>query len=321
MTQVRTALAGAQICGLMSAMTDPYAPHHSFVRVAARAPQLWRVVLVVVGFEVIFALSPDIVMIFLSGEAARNAYLEGTSAFGTLAQFFTFVIGCVGLVMLLHLVHGRGFWSLIGPAQSAWRDLCAVAWGGALVLFAQELLPPWYDLGSDVEVRPFARWLLLIPVTLLALFVQVGTEEMLFRGYLQQQFACLSKQRWVWMGIPSIMFGGLHYWNGNGATEGFMWALWATMLGAACADLTARTGNLGAAVGLHLANNAFAILLYGISGWAGTGVALFLFPYVDPIEYSAEISALPTQWIIFQVAGQMLSVLVMWLAARIAIRK
>lgn len=321
MTQVRTALAGQQLRGLMSTMSDPYAPHHSFVSVAARAPQLWRVGLVVFGFEVIFGLAPDIMLTFLSGSGAREAYIEGTSAFGTLAQFFTFGIGALGLVMLLNLVHGRGFWSLIGPADAAWRDMVAATWVVVLVLLAQELLPPWYDLSSAQMPRPLAGWLLLIPVTLLALLVQVGTEEMLFRGYLQQQFACLSDKRWVWMGVPSLMFGVLHYWNGNGAAEGFMWALWATMLGIACADLTARSGNLGAAVGLHLANNAFAILLYGISGWSGTGVALFLFPYEDPATYSDGIGALVTPFILLQIAGQMLSLLVMWLAARLAIRR
>ena len=62
------------------------------------------------------------------------------------------------------------------------------------------------------------------------------------------------------MVLPSVMFGALHFWNGNGAAEGVLWAIWATALGIACADLTARTGNLGAAIGLHMANNVFALL-------------------------------------------------------------
>ena len=170
-------------------------------------------------------------------------------------------------------------------------------------------------------MRPLPRWALLIPVTVIVLLIQTGTEELVFRGYLQQQLACLSPHRWVWMGIPSVMFGTLHYWNGHGAAQGALWAFWAMMLGMACADLTARSGNLGAAVGLHLANNAFALLLYGIAGWSGTGVALFLFPYEDPAAYSEGIDALISPWVILQATTQILSVLVMWLAARIAIRR
>jgi membrane protease YdiL (CAAX protease family) len=304
----------------MSGMTDRYASHRPFFAVAAHAPQLWRVVLVVAGFELIFALSSDIVYEFLALFGAQQAYLKGTSAFGTLMQFATFGIGAAGLVMLVNLLHGRGFWSLIGPVRAAWRDLIMVTAAVALVLLVQEILPPWYDL-SIAKMRPLPDWVLLIPVTIIVLLIQTGTEELMFRGYLQQQLACLSQRRWVWMGIPSVMFGTLHYWNGHGAAEGALWAFWAMMLGMACADLTARSGNLGPAVGLHLANNAFALLLYGIAGWSGTGVALFLFPYEDPAAYSDGIDALISPWVILQVATHILSVLVMWFAARIAIRR
>jgi membrane protease YdiL (CAAX protease family) len=301
-------------------MNDPYAPHQSFVVVAAQRPQLWRVVCVIVGFELIFALSSNIVMDVLGLTGGQNAYVEGVSTFGTLMQLLTFGIGGVGLVMLVNLLHGRGFWSLIGPVRAAWRDLIVVTVAVALVLLVQEVLPPWYDL-SIANMRPLPRWVLLIPVTVIVLLIQTGTEELMFRGYLQQQLACLSPRRWVWMGIPSVMFGTLHYWNGQGAAQGALWAFWAMMLGMACADLTARSGNLGAAVGLHLANNAFALLLYGIAGWSGTGVALFLFPYEDPAIYSDGIDALISPWVILHLATQILSVLVMWLAARIAIRR
>lgn len=304
----------------MSRMADPYASHQPFVAVAARHSQLWRVVLVVVGFETIFTLSSGIVMDFLGIVGGQDAYIEGVSAFGTLMQFATFGIGAIGLVMLVNLIHGRGFWSLIGPVHAARHDLFTVTVAVALVLLAQEVLPPWYDL-SSAKIRPLPRWVLLIPVTMLVLLVQVGTEELMFRGYLQQQLACLSSRRWVWMGIPSVMFGTLHYWNGHGAAEGALWALWATMLGMACADLTARSGNLGAAIGLHLANNAFALLLYGIAGWPGSGVALFIFPFEDPAIYSDGIDALMSPWVLLRVTAQFLSVLVMWLAARIAIRR
>ncbi|KJZ19125.1 CAAX protease [Loktanella sp. S4079] len=302
-------------------MADPYVLHRNFVNVAARAPQLWRVVVVLVGFEIVFAISPDLVLGLLPSSALQDAYKEGTSAFGTLAQFLTFGLSGCGLVMLVQLLHARGFWSLIGPQQSAWRDLCAVTGVVSIVLFVLELLPPWYDLGAVDSVRPLTVWVSLIPVTLVALLIQVGTEEMLFRGYLQQQLACLSSRRWMWMGVPSLMFGMLHYWNGNGQVEGLMWALWAMLLGMACADLTARSGNLGAAIGLHLANNAFALLLYGIANWPGTGVALFLFPYEDPASFGAQINALPTFAIVMQIISQALSVFVMWLAARYAIRR
>ena len=42
------------------------------------------------------------------------------------------------------------------------------------------------------------------------------------------------------MGLPSLLFGAAHYLNGFGPADGVLCALQATLLGLACADLTAR---------------------------------------------------------------------------------
>jgi membrane protease YdiL (CAAX protease family) len=302
-------------------MSDPYAAHQDFVRPAWGAPQLWRVLVMIVAFEVVFALSPNVLTAFLPSDAAVDAFYEGTTAFGTLAQFFVFGVTAMGFLVLLRLLHGRGFWSLIGPADAAKRDLIRVAWAVAGWLLLLEFLPPWINPADLAEVRDIAAWAILVPVALVALLIQVGTEEIFFRGYLQQQFACISRSRWTWMFLPSAMFGALHFWNGNGAAEGTIWAIWATVLGMACADLTARTGNLGAAIGLHLANNAFALLVVAVQDWPSSGLALFLYPYEDPALYSYGVEALFTPWVIFQLLTMLLSVSIMWLAARIAIQR
>lgn len=302
-------------------MSDRYAAHARFIHPARAASELWRVLLMILAFEAVFALSPAIVVAFLPSDSAVAAFNDGTGAFGTLAQFFSFGISGIGLVILLGLIHGRGFWTLVGPSEEARQDLIRVAWAVGLWLLALELLPPWINTADLAEVRDFGTWLILVPVALAALLVQVGTEELFFRGYLQQQFACISDRRWVWMVVPSVMFGGLHFWNGNGVAEGVLWAIWATALGVACADLTARSGNLGAAIGLHLANNAFALLIVGVQGWPSSGVALFLYPYEDPELYRYGAEALLEPWVIVQLLSMLVSVLIMWLAARIAIKR
>lgn len=302
-------------------MVDPYAAHHAFVRPAWRAPQMWRVMTMVIAFEIVFALSPRVFAALLPTQAAVDAFYEGTSAFGTLSQFFCFGVSAIGFLFLLRLLHGRGFWSLIGPAAEAKRDLIRVTVAVATWLFVLELLPPWISTADLAEVRDIGTWAILIPFALIALLIQVGTEEIFFRGYLQQQLACISRSRWAWMFVPSAMFGALHFWNGNGAAEGTIWAIWATVLGMACADLTARTGNLGAAIGLHLANNAFALLVVSVQDWPSSGLALFLYPYEDPALYAYGVEALLSPWVIFQLLTMLLSVCVMWLAARIAIER
>lgn len=303
-----------------AAMSNPYAAHARFIRPAAQIGGFWRIVVMVVLVDLVFQITPGITAMLLP-PSARDSYFAATTATGTLLQFFAFGIPLVGMLGLLHLLHRRGIVSLIGDLPIAWADLKHVTSVVVLVLLVLEVLPPWGYGTETAEMRAFGPWVTLLPVALLAVLVQVSAEELFFRGYLQQQCACLSSARWVWMGLPSALFGLLHYWNGFGAADGVIWAIWAGLLALACADLTARTGNLGAAIGLHLANNLIAVLLYGVQGWPASGLALFVYPYADPAEIAAGIGALLTPWVIVQLLVQIASVYVMWLAARVAIRR
>lgn len=301
-------------------MDNRYAAHDAFIRPAHAAPEIWRVIVMIFAFEAVFAVSPVAFAALLPGEALRDEFFDGVTAFGTLAQFLSFGIALAGFLFLLNLLHARGLASLIGPREQARADLIRVTLAVSFWLVLIEILPPWIN-PAEVELpRSFVLWLALVPVTLLVLLVQVATEELFFRGYLQQQFAALSRSPWAWMVVPSVIFGGLHYWNGNGPAEGLLWAVWATGLGMACADLTARTGNIGAAVGLHLANNAFALLVVHVAGWPTSGVALFLYPYQDPAVFAGGVETLLEPWMIFEAIVLGFTTYIMWVAARISLR-
>ena len=302
-------------------MRDPYAPFDEFVRPAWKAKELWRIIAMIILFEIIFALTPSVFALLLPTQTMVDEFYDGVTTFGTLAQFAAFGVSAAGLVVLLRLLHGRGFWSLIGPQTATKTDLIRVATQVAFVLLVIELLPPWSLWNLQAEMRPLGSWAAFLPFALVTLLIQVGTEEMFFRGYLQQQFACVSSSKWAWMIVPSVMFGGLHYFNGNGTGDGLVWAIWATSLGIACADLTARTGNLGAAIGLHLANNLFALMLVAIDGWPSSGLALFLLPHEDPQAYAYGVAELLNPWMMLYLLTMLLTTYVMWLAARIALKR
>ncbi|HBS98322.1 MAG TPA: CPBP family intramembrane metalloprotease, partial [Citreicella sp.] len=107
------------------------------------------------------------------------------------------------------------------------------------------LLPPW-PLSADLQPGlPPVTWLALLPLTLLALLVQTGSEEILFRGYLQSQLAARLPWPAVWLVLPSALFAlGHHAPAIYGANAGLV-TLWAFVFGLAMADLTARSGTLG----------------------------------------------------------------------------
>lgn len=301
-------------------MSDDYAPHSSFIHPARSVTHPRHITTVLAVFLAAFFVFPFVITMFLPA-GAQIAFFEGDTPFGTLAQFGVFGLSAFVFVKALRRVHGRGFWSLIGPYQAAWFDLRRAAVAVGLVLIVVQIVLPWGAWGEPSQVRGLAVWLMLLPFAVAAILIQVTTEEIVFRGYLQQQLACLSANRWVWMAIPSCLFGLWHFWNGNSPAEGIVYAFWATLLGIACADLTARTGTLGAAIGLHFATNFTAIMFIATEGWPMSGLALVLYPYQDPDILSAEIAEVIGIWLVYSLLMMSLSVLIVWLAARIAIKR
>lgn len=301
-------------------MNAPYNPMRDFKRPALTNVALGDVMKIVVLMELAFVLGPFAIMLLLPSNSLET-YEAGTTPIGVIAQLLTFALYTAALVYLVRRFHGRGFWSMVGPVTQAIEHFRVAALAVATLLLVQTFLPPWIALSELAEVRPLIPWLAWIPVTLAALVIQTGMEEIYFRGYLQQQFAAISDKPWVWMGLPSLLFGIGHYMNGNGTADGVLYVLWATTLGLACADLTARTGDIGAAIGLHLSNNFFAFSLVGVQDWPSTGLALFLYPYEDKTQYDYALDTLAQGWVLFEVPILVLSVGVMWLAARIAIRR
>ncbi|MEM9523651.1 MAG: CPBP family intramembrane glutamic endopeptidase, partial [Pseudomonadota bacterium] len=82
------------------------------------------------------------------------------------------------------------------------------------------------------------------------------------------------------------------------------------VFGLAAADLTARTGSIGAGWGLHLANNLHAVALISLPGPL-SGLALYVTPY------AADAPTQPRRDILIGTALIVLS----WLLCRIAIAR
>ena len=301
-------------------MSDRYAAHIGFVRPALRSPNLGPVLVVAVLMELIFILAPLFVRAMLP-DRWLHLYETGVTPLGVLTQLLTFGLIAAALVWLVRKFHKRGFWSMVGPVDATMHNLKIAGLAVFVLLAAQAILPPWVVFADLVEIRRLTSWAAWFIPAIFVLIIQTGTEELYFRGYLQQQCAALSDKPWVWMGLPSVLFGAAHYLNGFGPADGMLYALWATLLGLACADLTARTGNIGAAIGLHLSNNLFAFMIVGEKGMPSSGLALFLYPATDHSQFDYGLHTLAEPWVIGEVIAIILTIGVMWLAARAALRR
>ncbi|MBP7001431.1 CPBP family intramembrane glutamic endopeptidase [Amaricoccus sp.] len=167
-----------------------------------------------------------------------------------------------GLALALRRLHRRDLASVVGPAGLTTRPLvlgAAVAGGVGIATTVP------IALTGGAELRGGLMWLAGAAAALPAVALQATAEELLFRGYLQQQLAARFRSRLVWMLVPAAGFGALHFDPGLGANAWLLVAA-AALIGLAYGDVTAREGDLSAAIGLHVANNAAAILLLPPAG-------------------------------------------------------
>ncbi|WP_299684052.1 CPBP family intramembrane glutamic endopeptidase [uncultured Tateyamaria sp.] len=301
----------------MSIWRLDYTAHATFVAPARAKAQAWRIPFGIVLVAAFFLMLSQMVFgtaINLMGpELAREIQSDGPLGLTAGAVlFFLLQLGLLGVAaaMVCVVLHRRRPMTLIGAPGPALRQFVAVSVVLALVVAALWVLPP-YDIGGPLERNmALGRWLVLLPFGLVAVLIQVSAEEVLFRGYLQQQFAARFSSPFVWMFIPSAIFGALHYVPESAGSNAFTIALFAGVFGLVTADLTARAGTLGPAIAVHFSNNVQAILLTSPPDDM-SGLALYLLPFGMGDE--AQMAA----WLPVDLGWM----LVAWLAARLAIRR
>jgi len=290
-----------------------YAPHDSLVAPARPSRALWRVAL---GYLLIMLIYMGLIYSGLALAAQVMGPGPAQSAFHGIFQSTVttrdslLLLGSFGFLILgtaavTQQLHHRPALGLFGPLPRAARDfLLTVRALALLYTVLWFVLPGGVDeLQRNLELR---RWLMLLPLALPAILIQTAAEELLFRGYLQQQLAARFASPLVWMGLPAAIFAWGHYAPGAAGGNALGMAVWAAGFGLCAADLTARTGTLGAAIGLHFANNALAILIVSLPGPV-SGLSLYLYPYdmaapeLGP-QMVIELAVLGVGWLATRVA-------------------
>lgn len=245
-----------------------------FWQPAIKRAEIWRTIL---GFALIgvttLVLAIGIfigAVTMIGGSANFDTFI--TTPSGMAMFFLTFAAYHVALMALVPLVHRRGYRSLFGPTyrlnprQYLYGMLAIVGiMAAAMVLeFFVEILLPTEWLPT-YRFNPFDPWVYWLVPFIVLIFVQTLAEEVLFRGYLLQQLRARFTSPLIWAVLPSLIFGALHY---DAATFGVnTWAYIAntTFVGVIASYVTIRTGNLGAAAGLHFMNNLM-LLFFGNEG-------------------------------------------------------
>jgi membrane protease YdiL (CAAX protease family) len=289
-----------------------YPAHADFVAPARVRPALWRLaaglvlvgVVYVLGIAAVFAL-----LVAVSGFDGANAWMGRMATGGTptttLIVLATFVGMGLGPMLAARVLHGRSIASLFGPRPRLIRHfaiglgVCAAGYG------LTALLPS--DMAMTANLSP-GLWASFLPLAMVGVLVQTGAEEVLFRGYIQQQLAARFASPLVWMVLPSALFAVLHYQPALMGENAWVAVAAVFLFAVLAADLTAKTGTIGAAWGFHFANNCVAILVIAMDGPL-SGLALYTVPM-------GEISAAELRPLLLTNMGV---TVVVWGAIRLAV--
>lgn len=297
-------------------MVDPaYRAHETLVAPARRTPEIWRLLAgllltTAVAVALSRVLQAALLVLLPDLDIASPDFALGNTPISLIVLLTSFGCVTIGVMVAARLVHRRAGLGLIGPVALAVRQFWSV-FRLLLVMGVLLLILPPYDMGPDLipNIDP-VLWTLLLPVSLLAVLIQVSAEEILFRGYLQQTLAARFASPLIWIGVPSVLFALGHYLPAEAGENAMLIALWSGVFGVLTADLTARAGTLGPAIAMHLFNNMTALLIVALPD-SLSGLALFTLPY--SMSDTGPLRA----WLAVDFAMMFVS----WLVARLAIRR
>lgn len=189
-----------------------------------------------------------------------------------IAVLLSFASMLAAVWLTVGLFRGQSLCALLGPGTVLRNFLltCAIIAPVEAVIFGVTLAG-----SGTVPNLTLSEWALWMLPALPLLLMQVSSEELVFRGYLMQEFATRFSSRWIWIFLPSLIFGSLHFDPTKFGANGILVVTATTLFGVIASDLTIRTGNLGAAIGLHFMNNFMAMMLVSLGGTMN-GLSLYV---------------------------------------------
>ena len=243
---------------------------------------VWRILVGAVIIVAIYGLGLFGVGFFLNGMAGFD--LTQSSQMTLIVFLASFIPIWLGTGAVTRVLFGFSLLYLYGRSGNIrWSDFrVAFVYIFVIVLVLELLIlaatwvtgtPPY----TRNDVVSILDWLIYLLPLIVFVFLQIGAEELFFRGYLLRLIYS-RKARLFWaVYVPSFLFGLAHL---DPITYGFnsvLYVLNTTVTGVILCFITIWQGNIAMAMGIHFAVNIFAIIIIGHGDTPiGSGAALWL---------------------------------------------
>lgn len=268
---------------------------NSYLEQAAQGEnRWWRYLLTAAlmgGAVLVFNIVYGIVLVLSSRAGMFEMELATGKMSGLPAPLFAVGLlsfaGVLGALALgVRKLHRRPFGSLLGGGALQWRRFAlSAAVTFALLTGAMTL---WAAVDPEALLRNHAPgfWTAAL-VFALVLPIQAATEELIFRGWLSQGVARLTRRRWVPVAVSSVLFAAPHLANPEVGGTSPLWAFgYYLLFGVVLSALTLRTGRLELAMGVHTGWNLCAFLIASPKSTLFTPVSVWVTrEAVSPVDY------------------------------------
>ena len=200
-----------------------------------------------------------------SGEDLMKVVDNNLSLFLVLLSF---AVAMVGFYFVITLFHKQTFLSVTTSRKKVdWKRILFsfTLWS---IFTIVSTVYSYYSSPENfvINFQPIP-FIILFFISIVFIPIQTSTEEYVFRGYLMQGFANLSKNKWFPLLMTSVIFGTMHIVNPEVSKMGYIIMIYYIGTGLLLGIMTLMDEGMELALGFHAANNLITALLV-TSDWS-----------------------------------------------------
>jgi uncharacterized protein len=270
--------------GLLQSTSSPT----EFIDVSRLGKNQWWRYVVSILFIVFFSGALTVIIVGIVGPKGLDKTTGDFIGLGSFENFIlhnlSFVILFVAIFLVVRLEHKRSLLSLVTPNQSVdWKKI-GKSFGVFWALLSCELVLNYVTAPEDLKFSfdPYGFFRFL-PAVLIFTPLQTATEELLFRGYLLQMTALLTRNRVVLVSVSGLLFMAPHLTNPETAAGFFTMSVYYFSVGGFLTFVTLKSNSLETAIGIHAAQNMFAFLIANYANSALKTESVFFCSKLDPV--------------------------------------
>jgi membrane protease YdiL (CAAX protease family) len=180
----------------------------------------------------------------------------------------SFVFVFLAIVLVLKYLHQQELLSIVTSRKKIdWSRVkfSFILW--SLFTIVSTVALYYFNPSDYVYNFKLIPFLILVVIGTLLIPIQTSVEELIFRGYLMQGFANLSKNKWFPLLMTSLIFGLMHLANPEVTKLGNIVMVYYIGTGLFLGVITLMDEGMELALGFHAANNLIGAFLV-TSDWS-----------------------------------------------------